>query len=125
MQFTFGELWQHMGLFARLVVGVMAVMSVASLYVMGERLWFYFRMMQESRAFAAKVASLIQGEGGLAAAAEANLGRGAVGYLGRVISAGLAAFKSAPKNPDAATESVARALERQASREVQTLKRGL
>jgi biopolymer transport protein ExbB/biopolymer transport protein TolQ len=125
MQFTFGDLWEHMGLFARLVVGVMAAMSVASLYVMGERLWFYFRMMQESRAFAARVAALIQGEGGLSAAADANLGRGAVGYLGRVIGAGLQAFKSAPKNADAATESVARALERQASREVQTLKRGL
>jgi biopolymer transport protein ExbB/biopolymer transport protein TolQ len=125
MQFTFGDLWQHMGLFARLVVGVMAAMSVASLYVMGERLWFYFRMTQDSRAFAARVAKLIQGEGGLSAAADANLERGAVGYLGRVIGAGLAAFKTAPKNPDLATESVARALERQASREVQTLKRGL
>ncbi len=42
-----------------------------------------------------------------------------------MIGAGLAAFKTAPKNPDAATESVTRALERQASREVQTMKRGL
>jgi biopolymer transport protein ExbB/biopolymer transport protein TolQ len=125
MQFTLGELWQHMGLFARLVVGVMAVMSIASLFVMGERLVFYMRMSGESRAFADRVARLIQGDGGLPAAADANLERGKVGYLGRVIGAGLSAFKTAPKNPDLATESVARALERQASREVQTLKRGL
>ncbi|MBK7864139.1 MAG: MotA/TolQ/ExbB proton channel family protein [Archangiaceae bacterium] len=125
MQFTLGELWQHMGLFARLVVGVMGIMSIASLFVMGERLVFFMRMSGESRAFAAKVANLIQGEGGLSAAANANLERGKVGYLGRVIGAGLSAFKTAPKHPDLATESVARALERQASREVQTLKRGL
>lgn len=114
-----------MGLFARLVVGVMGVMSIASLFVMGERLVFYLRMSSESRAFAAKVAQMIQGAGGLNAAADANLGRGAVGYLGRVIGAGLSAFKTAPSDPELATESVARALERQASREVQTLKRGL
>lgn len=125
MQFTLGDLWGHMGLFARLVVGVMGVMSIASLFVMGERLVFFMRMSGESRAFAARVAKLIQGDGGLPAAADANLERGAVGYLGRVIGAGLAAFKTAPKNPDQATESVARALERQASREVQNLKRGL
>lgn len=124
MQFTLEGLWQHMGLFARLVVAVMGAMSIASLYVMGERAWFYFRMRNESLAFAARVARMIEGDG-LHAAAEANLHKGAVGYLGRVIGAGLAAFKTAPKNPDLATESVARALERQASREVQTLKRGL
>ena len=125
MQFTLGHLWNEMGLFAKLVVGVMGAMSLASLFVMGERLWFYFRTSAESRAFAARIAKLIQGDGGLYAAADAKLDRGTVGYLGRVIGAGLVAFKTAPKNADAATESVARALERQASREVQTLKRGL
>lgn len=125
MNFSLGHLWGEMGTFARLVVIVMAFMSIASLFVMGERLVFFFRMSKESRAFAARVATLIQGDGGLPAAADANLGRGAVGYLGRVIGAGLSAFKTAPRNPDQATESVARALERQASREVQTLKRGL
>jgi biopolymer transport protein ExbB/TolQ len=126
MQFTLGDLWQHMGLFARLVVGVMAIMSIASLFVMGERLVFFMRLSGESRAFAARIAKLIQGEGGLSAAADANLERGKVGYLGRVIGAGLSAFKTAPRtSPYLATVSGARALERQASREVQTLKRGL
>jgi len=123
MQFTLDELWRNMGLFARLVVAVMGLMSVASLYVMGERLVFFLRSAGESRAFAAKVAALIQGEG-IDAAASAGFGERR-GYLGRVISAGLSAFKTAPPDKDAATESVARALERQASREVQTLKRGL
>ncbi len=124
MQFTLDELWQHMGLFARLVVAVMGVMSIASLFVMGERLVFFMRSAGESKAFAAKVAQLIQGEGGISAAASGSYGDRR-GHLGRVIAAGLAAFKTAPADKDAATESVARALERQASREVQTLKRGL
>ena len=50
------------------------------------------------------------------------------GVLGdRVLVNGVddAAFKVAPKSHDAAVESVARALERQAQREVQSLKRGL
>jgi biopolymer transport protein ExbB/TolQ len=123
MQFTLEELWGHMGLFARLVVIVMGVMSLASVAVMAERVLFFMRMSGESRAFAAKVAALIQGEGGLNAAAQAPVAKG--GYLGRVIGAGLSAFKTAPPNRDQATESIARALERQASREVQTLKRGL
>ncbi len=124
MHFTLSELWDNMGLFARLVVGVLAVMSVASLFVMGERLVFFLRTGGESRAFAARIAKVIQGDGGLAEASGANMGSN-VGYLGRVIGAGLGAFRTAPKNADAATDSVARALERQASREVQILKRGL
>jgi biopolymer transport protein ExbB/biopolymer transport protein TolQ len=122
MHFTLSELWANMGLFARLVVGVLAVMSVASLFVMGERLVFFSRGSSESRAFAERVARALQADG-LKATADSNP-KGS-GYLGRVLTAGLSAFRVAPSNPDAATESVARALERQASREVQTLKRGL
>lgn len=46
----------------------------------------------------------------LAAAAGAQLEKES-GYLGRVINAGLAAFRVAPKKHDAAVESVARALD--------------
>jgi len=49
-----------------------------------------------------------------------------VGHLGRVIGAGLNALRlSTDKDKDLQVESVARALERQAQREVQSLKRGL
>jgi biopolymer transport protein ExbB/biopolymer transport protein TolQ len=49
-----------------------------------------------------------------------------VGHLGRVIGAGLNALRLTPsKDKDLQVESVARALERQAQREVQSLKRGL
>lgn len=123
MQFTLTELWASMGLFAKLVVGVMAFMSVGSLVVMIERIIVYARSGGESRAYAEKMAKLLT-SGTLAEAANAAPAKN-VGHLGRVIGAGLLAFKTAPKAPDAAVDSVARALERQAQREIQGLKRGL
>lgn len=123
MDFSAGHLWASMGLFARIIVVVMALMSIASLLVLVERLAVYAKSRSQSRAFARKMSALLA-SGDLATAAVANLGPD-VGHLGRVINAGLAAFKLAPHNHDAAVESVARALERQALREVATLKRGL
>ncbi len=124
MQFTLTELWGHMGLFAKFIVFVMAGMSVASLVVMAERLFVFTRSSRESRGFAEKLSPVLA-KGDLGAAAGTELGRN-VGHLGRVIGAGLTAFRLAPaNNRDVAVESVARALERQAQREVQGLKRGL
>jgi biopolymer transport protein ExbB/TolQ len=125
MQFTMSELWAHMGLFARLVVGVLAVMSLASLVSAGERIAVYLRSSRESLAFADKTGPILaQGDLAGASAAGAKMGK-EVGHLGRVIGAGLAAYKTTFPGPrDLVFESVARALERQAQREVQSLKRG-
>jgi biopolymer transport protein ExbB/biopolymer transport protein TolQ len=115
-----------MGLFARLVVIFMAGMSVASLVVMIERLLVFRKARIESRTFAEKMASLLS-KGDLTAAVNANLGKD-VGYLGRVIGAGLTAYRvsmTQGSTKAVAVESVARGLERQAQREVQSLKRGL
>ena len=126
MQFTLTDLWHHMGLFARLIVAVMAVMSVASLVVMAERLIVFNRSRSESRNFAERMANALSKPGvDLMSIAQQKLGD-KVGHLGRVIGAGLAALRSTPsKDKDMQVESVARALERQAQREVQSLKRGL
>jgi biopolymer transport protein ExbB/TolQ len=123
MQFTLTDLWAHMGLFAKLIVAVMTVMSIGSLVVMVERLFTYSRSNGESRAFAMKFGPVLE-SGKLADAANAAAGTN-VGHLGRVINAGLKAFKTAPKDKDTALDSVSRALERQSLREVQILKRGL
>lgn len=124
MQFTLSDIWHHMGLFARMIVGVMFIMSLASLFVAGERLLMFSKSRAESRAFASKMGALL-GKGDLLAAASTKLGT-EIGYLGRVISAGLTAFKvNRAGKPDLIFESVARALERQAQRESATLKRGL
>jgi biopolymer transport protein ExbB/TolQ len=124
MQFTLADLWAHMGIFARLVVGVTGLMSIASLVILGERLMVFSRARAESRAFAEKMGSILA-NGDLDAAARADLG-GETGYLGRVIGAGLAAYGATQgRNKDLVFESVTRALERQAQREAQSLKRGL
>jgi biopolymer transport protein TolQ len=124
MQFTLTDLWHHMGLFAKLIVAVMAVMSVASLVVMAERLIVFNKSRSESRNFAERMANILS-KGDLNTAANTKMGE-KVGHLGRVIGAGLAAFRLTPtKDKDMQVESVARALERQAQREVQSLKRGL
>jgi biopolymer transport protein TolQ len=124
MQFTLTDLWHHMGLFAKLIVAVMAVMSVASLVVMAERLIVFNKSRSESRNFAERMANILS-KGDLNTAANTKMGD-KVGHLGRVIGAGLAAFRLTPtKDKDMQVESVARALERQAQREVQSLKRGL
>jgi biopolymer transport protein ExbB/biopolymer transport protein TolQ len=113
-----------MGLFARLIVAVLGVMSVASLVVMAERLIVFNRSRSESRNFAEKMAVTLQ-KNDLMTVASAKVGD-KVGHLGRVIGAGLGALRaSTDKDKDLQVESVARALERQAQREVQSLKRGL
>jgi biopolymer transport protein TolQ len=122
MQFTIQDLWAHMGLFARLVVIVLGIMSIASLVVMAERMVVFRKTRRDSRNFAAKMGAIL-GKGDLNVAANTNLGKD-VGHLGRVINSGLTAYKISGRG-DVQVESVARALERQAQREVQSLKRGL
>ena len=113
-----------MGLFARLIVAVLGVMSVASLVVMAERLIVFNRSRTESRNFAEKMANTLS-KNDLMTVAGQKLGD-KIGHLGRVIGAGLNALRaSTDKDKDLQVESVARALERQAQREVQSLKRGL
>lgn len=123
MDFSFAHLWASMGIFAKLIVLTMFLMSVASLLVMFERIVVYMRSGSESVQFAEKMAKILSG-GDVSAAANAGINKN-VGHLGRTINAGLTAFRTAPSNKDVALESVARALERQAAREVQSFKRGL
>jgi biopolymer transport protein ExbB/TolQ len=124
MQFTMTDLWRHMGLFARVIVGVLAIMSIASLYVTGERLFTLRKAKAQSVDFARKMGALFS-QGGVEAAAAVEAGPN-VGYLGRVIEAGLSAYRTtrAVADPELIFESVSRALERQATREVQLMKSG-
>lgn len=123
MDFSLGHLWMSMGIFAKTIVVVLGFMSVSSLVVMFERIVVFAKSRSESIQFAEKMAQVLSG-GDINAAVGAGLTKN-VGHLGRVINAGLTAFKIAPRDRDTAIESVARALERQAAREVQVFKRGL
>jgi biopolymer transport protein ExbB/TolQ len=122
MQFTLSDLWAHMGLFARLIVGALAIMSSASVLVACERLVAFRKSKKQSLQFVADVSGpLSRGElEGACLAAQL-----AEGYLGRVVGAGLKAWRSSSRvDADLTFESVARALERASQRELQLLKRG-
>jgi biopolymer transport protein ExbB/biopolymer transport protein TolQ len=127
--FTVSELWGHMGLFARAIVFVLGAMSLASIGVMAERAMTFFRSRRDSRRFARALAQAIAGQGlDAAALATASGGAGGGGHLGRVLAAGLGAYRATGGGlhaPGLTLESVARALERQAQREHQALRTGL
>jgi biopolymer transport protein ExbB/biopolymer transport protein TolQ len=126
-QFTLSELWSHMGLFARIVVYVLGVMSLASIIVMAERIVSFTKSNRDSRRFATALAGTVE-KSGIDEAAKAKPSGKTIGHLGRVLSAGLGAYsmtRTAGTTPDLTIESVARALERQGQREQQNLKRGL
>ena len=123
MDFSLTGLWREMGLFARLIVIALGIMSLTSLLVLGERLVVSLQSAGQSRNFAAKLASILTKDD-LDVAADTKFGKD-VGYLGRVICAGLSAYKGTRSaDKDLCFESVARALERQQARELVALKRG-
>jgi biopolymer transport protein ExbB/TolQ len=120
MTFSLGGLWATVGPFAKAVVVAMLLMALASLYVTCERLIVFMRSRRDSRRYAAKMATLF------ASGRLQSLGpREGVGHLGRVIEAGLKAFETSPSTDEQFTvDTVARALERQAQREIEQLRRG-
>lgn len=121
MSFRLFDLWASMGGFAKSVIIVMLVMAFASLFVTCDRIVVFIRARNASRRYAAKVAATLS-SGRLQSVAA---GSSDVGYLGRVIEAGITAFQTSPVHEEQFTvETVARALERQAQREIQLLKRG-
>ena len=121
MSFSLSELWLSMGIFAKAIIGVMLAMALASLFVTCERIVVFMRSKRASRRYAAAVASKFS-SGKLQGLAKSGKD---LGYLGRVIEAGIAAFETSPSRDEQFTvETVARALERQAQREIQLLKRG-
>jgi biopolymer transport protein ExbB/biopolymer transport protein TolQ len=125
--FTITELWGHMGLFARLIVYVLGIMSLASIIVMAERIVSFIKSNRDSRKFATALAVTVE-KGGIDEAAKQKPAAKGIGHLGRVLTAGLSAYsmtRTAGTTPDLTIESVARALERQGQREQQNLKRGL
>src|SRR4051812_4476752 len=109
MQFTLGALWAHMGLFARLIVIVLGLMSVASLGVTVERILFFMKSKGDSVRYAQSVERMFA-EGRLRDVAAKKAGDTG-GYLGRVVDAGLKAFLRAEgAHGEYIVESVGRAL---------------
>jgi biopolymer transport protein TolQ len=120
MHFSISELWSSIGIFAKVILSLMALMSLSSVFVTCERLVVFFRSKRASELYAEKMHKAVEG-GEL----ETGVHTEDVGHLGRVIEAGLKAYKTSPdRNEEFTLDTVARALERQAQREVQDLRRG-
>jgi biopolymer transport protein TolQ len=122
VDFTLSGLWASMGLFAKAIVLTLLGMSITSLIVALERVVAFSRARSASTRFAEALSRALEGGDFAAVAAQDRPGEG---YLAAVLRAGFKAFRSAPDDAAVKVESVARALERQAIREVQSLKRGL
>jgi len=124
MNFTVVELWQNMGLGARLITLTLLAMSVSSIVVVCERVYVLAASSKQSVAFARQLAELLKDgdiDRALTAQNEAN-----TGHLGRVLQAALRTYQVSPRNDEDLTfESVARSLERQSQRELHGMKRGV
>ena len=124
--FTLGELWSNMGPLARAIVYLLATMSAAAMAIAAERLLSFARSSHASRRFARALARTLE-EAGVRGAAHFKVD-GEGGHLGRVLGAGLGAYRrttAAGASADLTVESVARTLERQTARELENLRRGV
>ncbi|MBI4518562.1 MAG: MotA/TolQ/ExbB proton channel family protein [Deltaproteobacteria bacterium] len=98
MQFSFAEMWQHMGLPALIVAGVLLLMGLASLTVFVERLLTLRRSRSASRSFSAKVTEdMNAGRFDAVVAAADNFKRG---HLARIVRAGLSTYRHAEQTAD-------------------------
>ena len=89
MSFDLLEIWSHMGFAARLINGVMALMSVYSLSVMIERYLTYTKAKSQSRQYAKKVAAELK-SGNIVAAIKVSKAKDVKNsHLAKVLLAGL------------------------------------
>lgn len=99
MQFSFTEMWQHMGLPAVIVAGILLAMGLASLTVFVERLITLRRSRAASREFSTNVADRMNAGDFDAVIAEAD--RFSRGHLARIVRTGLSTYRHAEKNAGA------------------------
>jgi biopolymer transport protein TolQ len=127
MKFSLVELWATIGVFAKTIVIAMLLMAAASLFVTCERLVVFMRSRRASRRYAETMArTFASGHLRNPTSVSQEKDRAVnVGHLGRVIDAGIKAFETSPSSDEQFTvDTVARALERQAQREIEQLRRG-
>lgn len=120
------SLWNHMGLLAKCVVGVMFIMSAWSIGVMIDRLMAYNAAKKQSRAFAPAVAGALR-EGKLDEAVKIA-DRYKKSHLAKVVVAGLQEFQAHQASTEISGEEIEaskRALERSEAIVHAELKRGV
>ena len=123
---SFMEMWDQMGVLAKLVVVCLAIMSVWSIGVMIERYITYRKARKQSREFAPAVAEAL-GKGNLEEAVELaeQYDRS---HLARVVHAGLQEFRAHTGTdviPGETIEASRRAIQRAQAIGIEDFKRGL
>lgn len=131
--FSFVDMWKTMGLLARAVVVILAIMSMYSLYVSGDRLWTFVRARGASITFVGGLASSLKQQN-VKQALELS-GQKPQPPIARVVQAGLREYVDGMEALRSSgtlevgdfdiVEAVNRAVERVKEREVADLRRGL
>jgi biopolymer transport protein ExbB len=127
MQFSWTEIWQHMGAPAIAVASALLLMGMASLTVFVERLFTLRRSRAASRLFSKKVAEAVGAGRFDAAIAEAEKHKHS--HLARIFRAALVTYRHADRNVDASAitpfDHTQRFLERYLEEISSDLRRGL
>ena len=132
MEFSLSSMWHSMGVPAKLVVVVLAVMSVWSLSVMAERLFSFARSRKQSRQFASDLRELLPARKLDAASGLALTLK--FGHVSRVLGSGIGEYvrgqqhianRRAGEAEFDIIDAVNRALERTSLRVTADLKKGL
>ena len=129
MSFSLIDMYNTMGPTAKLIVLVLALMSVYSLSVMIERFLTYRKARKQSRAYAPKVAKLLK-DGKVQEAIKISSGKDVKNsHLAKVLLAGLQEYEYQKETGggtrDDMMEAAHRAIERATALNVTDLKRGL
>lgn len=123
---SFMEMWDQMGMLAKIVVVILAIMSVWSIGVMIERYITYRKARKQSQEFAPAVAEAL-GKGNLEEAVELAE-QYDKSHLAKVVHAGLQEFRShqgPDQIPGQTVEASRRAIQRAQAVGIEDLKRGL
>jgi biopolymer transport protein ExbB len=99
MQFSFSDIWKHMGGPAIAVASVLLLMGMASLTVFVERIFSLRRSRRASRVFSSKVAEAVSTGRFDAAIAEAEKHKHS--HLARIFRAALGTYRHAERTADA------------------------
>ena len=126
----FLELWEQMGISVKLLMGLLALMSMASVGVYFERLFTFTQATTQSKAFAPAVAKHLK-DGKLKEAIQmAGTKNYRYSHLGKVVSAGLQEYQfqqdaGVEMTKDDVVDSVRRSIQRATALTSSDLKKGM
>ena len=124
------EMWEQMSLMVKLLMGVLAVMSMISVGVFFERIFTFFQAQKQSKAFAPQVAKHLKDsklKDGIAVSQSKSF---KYSHLAKVVLAGLQEYQfqqdtGVQLDKDDVVDSVRRAIQRASALTAADLKKGL